>query len=70
MSSDYDTVIIGGGPAGLTAALYAGRYRLGTLLVEKAMHGGQVITTESVENYPGFKEAVPGTELVLSLIHI
>ena len=68
MSSDYDTVIIGGGPAGLTAALYAGRYRLGTLLVEKAMHGGQVITTESVENYPGFKEAVPGTELVMAML--
>lgn len=59
----YDVIIIGGGPAGLTAGLYTSRARLKTLLVEKGFTGGQVMTTEWVENYPGFEEGVSGAEL-------
>ncbi|MCK5426137.1 MAG: thioredoxin-disulfide reductase [Thermodesulfovibrionia bacterium] len=59
----YDVVIIGGGPAGLTAGLYTSRAKLKTLLIEKGLTGGQVATTEFVENYPGFDEGVSGIEL-------
>ncbi len=62
-SWDYDLIIIGGGPAGLTAGIYAGRARLKTLLLEKLIHGGQVMTTDLVENYPGFPEGISGFEL-------
>lgn len=60
---DYDVTIIGGGPAGLTAGIYAGRARLKTLLLEKLIHGGQMMTTDLVENYPGFPEGITGFEL-------
>jgi thioredoxin reductase (NADPH) len=60
---DYDLIIIGGGPAGLTAGIYAGRARLKTLLLEKLIHGGQMMTTDLVENYPGFPEGISGFEL-------
>jgi thioredoxin reductase (NADPH) len=60
---DYDLIIVGGGPAGLTAGIYAGRARLKTLLIEKLIHGGQVMTTDLVENYPGFPEGITGFEL-------
>lgn len=53
MSKVYDLIIIGAGPAGLAAALYAGRSRLDTLLIEKAADGGQISITDDVENYPG-----------------
>ena len=59
----YDVIIIGGGPAGLTAGLYASRSRLSSLLIEKGFTGGQVMTTEWVENYPGFEEGISGAEL-------
>jgi len=59
----YDVVIIGGGPAGLTAGLYAARARQKVLLVEKAVAGGQVMTTGWIENYPGFMDGVSGAEL-------
>lgn len=62
-SWDYDLIIIGGGPAGLTAGIYAGRARLKTLLLEKLIHGGQMMTTDLVENYPGFPEGITGFEL-------
>ena len=58
----YDMVIIGGGPAGLTAAIYAMRAALKTVLVEKALPGGQVTMSDEVENYPGF-ETISGAEL-------
>lgn len=60
---DYEMIIIGGGPAGLTAGLYAGRSRLKTLLVEELITGGQVQNTDMVDNYPGFPEGVAGYEL-------
>lgn len=60
---DYDLVIIGGGPAGLTAGIYAGRARLCAVLLEKFIHGGQMMTTDLVENYPGFPEGITGFEL-------
>src|SRR4030067_1125905 len=59
----YEVIIIGGGPAGLTAGLYASRARLNTLLLEKGMLGGQIVSAELVENYPGFPEGISGFEL-------
>ncbi|MDP3296304.1 MAG: thioredoxin-disulfide reductase [Thermodesulfovibrionia bacterium] len=59
----YDVVIIGGGPAGLTAGLYTSRARLKSLLIEKGLPGGQVTTAEFIENYPGFDEGISGVEL-------
>jgi thioredoxin reductase (NADPH) len=51
----YDVIIIGGGPAGLSAAIYALRASMRTVLIEKASPGGQITLTDDVENYPGFK---------------
>jgi len=59
----YDMIIIGGGPAGMTAGLYASRARLRTLLIENGLFGGQMTTTELIENYPGFPQGVSGEEL-------
>ena len=59
----YDVVIIGGGPAGLTAGIYASRARLSSLLIEKGLVGGQFASAEWVENYPGFPEGISGAEL-------
>jgi thioredoxin reductase (NADPH) len=58
MSEIYDMIIVGGGPAGLTAGLYAARARLKTILLEQMGFGGQLLTYEKVENYPGFPEGV------------
>lgn len=60
----YDIVIIGGGPAGLTASIYAKRFGLSTLLIEKIGIGGQAALTDLIENYSGFPEGVSGEELI------
>ncbi|MBU4376321.1 MAG: thioredoxin-disulfide reductase [Candidatus Omnitrophica bacterium] len=60
----YDIVIIGGGPAGLTAGLYAKRAAMNTVLLERYLPGGQVLLTERIENYPGFPEGITGLELI------
>lgn len=59
----YDIIIIGAGPAGLSAGLYAGRSELKTLIIEKAVAGGQISSTSKVDNYPGSMENVGGMEL-------
>lgn len=59
----FDLIIVGGGPAGLTAAIYAGRARLKTLIIEKALLGGMATTTFHIDNYPGFPEGISGMEL-------
>ncbi|MCM8781219.1 MAG: thioredoxin-disulfide reductase [Candidatus Omnitrophica bacterium] len=64
----YDLIIIGAGPAGLTAGLYAGRYRLNTLILEKLTVGGQIILSSKIENFPGFPGGVFTGELIDRLI--
>ena len=59
----YDLIIIGGGPAGLTAAIYAAREGVETLLIERSGLGGQAGTTVGIENFPGFPEGIHGLEL-------
>ncbi|MEA3432155.1 MAG: thioredoxin-disulfide reductase [candidate division WOR-3 bacterium] len=60
----YDIIIIGGGPAGLTAGIYASRARLKTLLLEKNITGGLAATTDKLENYPGFPDGISGMDLL------
>lgn len=63
MKQLYDTVIIGGGPAGYSTALYCARSGLSVLVLEKLSPGGQMATTGQVDNYPGFEEGIDGFEL-------
>jgi len=63
----FDTIIIGAGPAGLTAALYAARARFSTLVIEKMGSGGQAATTDWLENYPGFPDGINGFELATKM---
>ena len=60
----YDVIIIGAGPAGLTAALYAGRYRLNALVLEQLSVGGQIILSSTIENFPGFPGGISTEELI------
>jgi thioredoxin reductase (NADPH) len=64
---DWDAIIIGGGPAGLTAGLYLGRGNWRTLLIEKASVGGYIMNVETIENYPGFPDGVLGSELGMEM---
>ena len=63
---NYDCIIIGAGPAGITAAIYADRAGLKTLVLEKLFVGGQVVNTAEVDNYPGFKN-IMGADLVMKM---
>jgi len=63
-----DVVIIGGGPAGLTAGMYTGRGQLDTIILEKGLPGGQISLTDEVENYPGFDEMITGPELSQKMV--
>jgi thioredoxin reductase (NADPH) len=64
MSKTYDVIIIGAGPSGLAAAIYTGRARLATLVLERATPGGQILLTDVIENYPGFSEGVSPFQLM------
>ena len=68
MSKIYDVIIIGAGPAGLSAALYAGRSRLSTLIVEKEKDGGQIVITSEIDNYPGGLEHETGPSLIERMV--
>ena len=63
----YDVIIIGGGPSGMTSAIYSSRARLKTLLIEKAGCGGQIAITDNIENYPGFEQGINGFELATKM---
>ena len=63
MKNVYEIVIIGGGPSGLTAGLYAARARMKAVLVEKMLCGGQVLVADTIENFPGFPEGIKGPDL-------
>lgn len=63
MNIDYHLIIVGGGPAGLTAGLYAARAKLNIILLEKGATGGQVLNTDWIDNYPGFPEGISGFDL-------
>ncbi len=67
MEHIYDTVILGGGPAGYSAALYASRAELDTLVVEKLSAGGQMALTDIIDNYPGFEEGIDGFSLGMKM---
>ena len=60
----YDVIIVGAGPAGLTSAIYAGRSRLKTMVLEKSIVGGQLMLTENIENFPGFVGGISSQDLI------
>ena len=68
MEKEYDVIIIGGGPAGLSAAIYAGRAKLSALIIESNTEGGQIVSTSEIENYPGCLNEESGQTLVSRMI--
>lgn len=64
---DYDLVIVGSGPAGMTAGMYAARSRLNVVLLERMAPGGQILITDWIENYPGFPDGISGPELTMKM---
>jgi thioredoxin reductase (NADPH) len=64
VSERYDVIIVGAGPAGLAAAIYTGRSRLSTLVIEKGIPGGQILVTDWIENYPGFPDGIAPFDLM------
>lgn len=66
-NNSFDVIIIGGGPAGYTAALYTARAGLNTVIFEKLSPGGQMATTDTIDNYPGFPDGVGGFDLALNV---
>jgi thioredoxin reductase (NADPH) len=65
MNGPYDVIILGAGPAGLAAAIYTGRARLQTLVLERGLPGGQILLTEHIENYPGFPDGMAPFDLMV-----
>ena len=68
MSKLYDLIVVGAGPAGLSAALYAGRSKLSTLVLEKSKTGGQIVITHEVANYPGSVREATGPSLIARMV--
>lgn len=66
--SQYDVAVIGAGPAGMTAALYTARANLKTVMIERLSAGGQLATTDTIENYPGFAQGIGGMEVSLAML--
>lgn len=67
-ASAFDVIIVGGGPAGLTAGLYAARANLRTVILERLSAGGQAATTDRIENYPGFPKGVGGLDMGFAML--
>lgn len=67
MSEVYDVIVVGGGPAGLSAGIYGSRSRLKTVILQKGTPGGQAATTEELENYPGFPRGTTGPGLTQAM---
>jgi len=69
MEENYDVVIIGSGPAGLTAGLYTSRARFSTLIIEKEVFGGELANRDIIENYPGYSDGILGPDLASNMVH-
>ncbi len=68
MATDFDVVIVGGGPTGLAAAVYTGRSLLKTLVLEKQFFGGQIVNSFAIDNYPGFADGISGYDFTQAFV--